>query len=210
MSQPSPQPDSAYRWWGRLGGWVENIDFLFYVFKWYFRHILEPSQPDFIQRWLQWVVACSQRGKKMLDFKILHQNTVEKCSNISLSCAIAQKFGQIRAPHLLEWWRGPRLTWEKLWFAWRMLAISFRDHFVSFEGKNRTKRTNQQKSAKSTFHPTDMLHHWKCSIFHTDSENEQSDPLVLLQIKRIPPKKLSFVTPIFPNLPHGILECAAA
>ena len=44
-------------------GWVENIDFLFYVFKWYFRYILEPSQSDFIQRWLQWVVACSQRGK---------------------------------------------------------------------------------------------------------------------------------------------------
>ena len=41
----SAQPDSAKRWWGRWEGWVEDIDFLFYVFIWYFRYILEPSQP---------------------------------------------------------------------------------------------------------------------------------------------------------------------
>ena len=65
-----------------------------------------------------------------------------------------------------------------------MFAILFLDHYVIFKGKNSTKHTNLPKTAKNTFHPTDMLHHSKCCILHADSDNEPSDPLGLLQIKK--------------------------
>ena len=70
------------------------------------------------------------------------------------------------------------------WHTVRMGAILFPDHNVQFKGKNSTK----QKTAKTNFHRTDILHHSKCCILYADNENEPSDPLGLLQMK----KKTSF------------------
>ena len=53
-----------------------------------------------------------------------------------------------------------------------------------------------------------MLHHSKCCILHADSKNEPWDHLRFLQMQKALKGDFHSRNPRFPNLPHGILECA--